>query len=412
MLSMPEFTPQTPESADQQALFELLSRHYDGDLGVAESQRLATLESGHREVSDNFRRQAGAVSCLLKGIPVRSVQRLLFETPEITTPRATPVPDPAILPRRSGAQRVVVGAVTSLLCAGLLLALTQRPDNAGAPLLAQAEKLHGTMEARGGSASPTDSAAMREHGRTIEHGRTMSDAMSLPMAADVPPHALLGAAAIAKTEAAGGTNPEASSALDVQPLIQSDDWNVVVVKIDGKDRDQAMDQIQSIVQKAGLQLKGSAGPDESRWLGVVLTSNVVGREDVVNAMESVGASNGYVTETPPADSQEAMFIAAARESLKHPTRSEWHHGKVFVVLPSSPSVKGNEQIVASNPQVAAAGNASATSPGPAENSAVVAKGSAVKSARISAKAVPAVTLVVFEFSDGEKSGPNNSRQQI
>ena len=129
-------------------------------------------------------------------------------------------------------------------------------------------------------------------------------------------------------------------------------------------------------------------------------------------MESVGASNGYVTETPPADSQEAMFIAAARESLKHPTRSELHHGKVFVVLPSSPSVKGNGPIVASNPQVAAAGNASATSPGPAENSAVVAKGSAVKSARISAKAVPAVTLVVFEFSDAEKSGPNNSRQQI
>jgi hypothetical protein len=406
MLSMPEFTPQTPESLDQQALFELLSRHFDGDLGAAESERLATLESAHREASENFRRQAGVVSCLLKKIPVCSVQKLLFETPVVTTPRATPVPEPAILPRRSGAQRVVVGAVTSLLCAGLLLALNQRPDNAAAPMLAKADRLHGTIEARGGSASPMDSAAM------MEHGRMMSDAMPMPMAADAPPNALLGAAAIANTDAAGGTNTEASSAMDVQPLIQSDDWNVVVVKIDGKDRDQAMDQIQSIVQKAGLQLKGSAGPDESRWMGVVLTSNVVGREDVVNAMESVGASNGYVTETPPADSQEAMFITAARESLKHPTRSELHHGKVFVVLPSSPSVKGDSQTVAPSPQVAAAGNASTTSPGPVENSAVVAEGSAAKSARISAKAVPAVTLVVFEFSDAEKSGPNNSRQQI
>ena len=279
-------------------------------------------------------------------------------------------------------------------------------------MLAKAERLHGTMEARAGSASSMDSAAMMEHGRMLEHGRMMSDAMPMPMVADVPPNALLGAAAIANTDAAGGTNPEASSALDVQPLIQSDDWNVVVVKIDSKDRDQAMDQIQSIVQKAGLQMKGSTGPDESRWLGVVLTSNVAGREDVVNAMESVGASNGYVTQTPPADSQEAMFIAAARESLKHPTRSELHHGKVFVLLPSSPSVKGDDQTVASSQQVAAAGNASATSPGPVENSAVVAKGSAAKSARISAKALPAVTLVVFEFSDAEKSGPNNSRQQI
>ena len=403
---MPEFTPQTPESPDQQALFELLSRHLDGDLGAAESERLTTLESAHREASENFRRQAGVVSCLLKGIPVCSVQTLLFETPVITTPRATPVPDPAILPRRSGAQRVVVGAVTSLLCAGLLLAVNQRPDDAGAPMLAKADRLHGTMEARGESASPMDSGAM------MEQGRIMSDAMSMPMAADVPSNALLGAAAIANTEAAGETNNEAASALDVQPLIQSDDWNVVVVKIDGKDRDQAMDQIQSIVQKAGLQLKGSAGPGESRWLGVVLTSNVVGREDVVNAMESVGASNGYVTETPPADSQEAMFIAAARESLKHPTRSELHHGKVFVVLPSSPSMKVNEQTVAANQQVAAAGSANATSPGPAESSAVDSEGSAAKSARISAQVVPAVTLVVFEFSDAEKSGPNNSRQQI
>ena len=403
---MPEFTPQTPESPDQQALFELLSRHFDGDLGAAETERLATLESAHREASENFRRQAGVVSCLLKGIPVCSVQTLLFETPVITTPRATPVPDPAILPRRSGAQRVVVGAVTSLLCAGLLLALNQRPDDAGAPMLAKADRLHGAMEARGGSGFPMDSAVM------MEQGRIMSDAMSMPMAADVPPNALLGAAAIANTEAAGETKNEAASALDVQPLIQSDDWNVVVVKIDGKDRDQAMDQIQSIVQKAGLQLKGSAGPGESRWLGVVLTSNVVGREDVVNAMESVGASNGYVTETPPVDSQEAMFIAAARESLKHPTRSELHHGKVFVVLPSSPSMKVNEQTVAANQQVAAAGSANATSPGPAESSAVDSEGSAAKSARISAKVVPAVTLVVFEFSDAEKSGPNNSRQQI
>jgi hypothetical protein len=406
MLSMPEFTPQTPESPDQQALFELLSRHYDGDLGAAESERLATLESAHREASENFRRQAGMVSCLLKGIPVCSVQALLFETPVTTTPRATSGPDPAILPRRSGAQRVVVGAVTSLLCAGLLLALNQTPDDAGAPMLAKADRLHGTMEARGGSGSHMDSGSM------MEQGRIMSDAMSMPVAADVPPKALLGAAAIANTEAAGDTNTEASSALDVQPLIQSDDWNVVVVRIDGKDRDQAMDQIQSIVQKAGLQLKGSAGPDESRWLGVVLTSNVVGREDVVNAMESVGASNGYVTETPPADSQEAMFIAAARESLKHPTRSELHHGKVFVVLPLSPLMNGDEQTVAANPQVAATGRANATSPWPVESSAVDSEGSAAKSARISATAVPAVTLVVFEFSDVEKSGPNNSRQQI
>ena len=403
---MPEFSPQTPESPDQPELFELLSRQYDGDLGAAETQRLATLECSHRDAAERFRNQAGVVSCLLKGIPVRSAERVLFETPVTTTPRATPIPDPAVLPRRSGAHRIVVGAVTSLLCAGLLLALTRRPDTADSPMLAKAESLHGTMEARAGNASPSDGGAM------VEDRGVMSDAMPMQMAADVSPNTLPAAAAIANSESDSETNSEDSSASGVQPLIQSDDWNVVVVKIDGKDRDQAMDQIQSIVQKAGLQLKGSTGPDESRWMGVVLTSNVVGREDVVNAMEGVGASNGYVSATPPADSQEAMFIAAARESLKHPTRSELHHGKVFVVLPSTPSVKSEKEMAAANEQVAAAGNASATSPGPVGNSAVAAKGSAAKSAKVSAKAGPAVTLVVFEFSDEEKSGPNNSRQQI
>lgn len=402
---MPEFTIQTPESPDPRELFELLSRQCDGDLGPAESQRLASLECSDRDAAEKYRQQAAAVSSILKNLPVRSVERLLFEAPVILGPQPTPVTDPFIVPRRSGAQRIVVGAVTSLLCAGLLLALNQRPDTAGSPMLAKADSRQGTIEARaGGSFSVAGGAMMR--------GVQMSDATRMQMENHVSPDALLGAPAIVNDETAGGHVTDDASASDIQPLIQSDDWNVLVVKIDGKDRDLAMDQIQSIVQKAGLQLKGSTGADESRWLGVVLTSNVAGREDVVNAMESVGASNGYVTETPAADSQEAMFIAAARESLKHPTRSELHHGKVFVVLPSSPSIRGEKEIAAANDQVVAAGNPSAASSRSVGDSSVVAKGSAAKSAVISAKATPAVTLVVFEFSDGEKSGPNSSGQQI
>lgn len=405
---MSEIPPQTPQSPDRQELLELLSRQFDGDLAAVESQRLALLEASDREAAERFRQQVGLVSCLLKGIPVRSSERLLFEAPGNTTPRATRVPDPAVRPRRSGAQRIVVGTVTSLLCAGLLLAVNRRQDTAESPMLAKVEILHGTMEARGGSPSSFGEAAM------MADGHMVPEAMPMPMASDVPPSVVPDVAAVASAniEAAGGVNSEDSLTADVQPLIQSADWNVVVVKIDGKDRDQAMDQIQSIVQKAGLQLKGSVEPDESRWLGVVLTSNVVGREDVVDAMESVGASNGTVTETPSADSQEAMFIAAARESLKHPTGSELHHGRVFVVLPAAPSTNGEATSIASNEKASAAETSGAVSSETVDNSISSAKGPVAKSARISAKAVPAVTLVVFEFSDAEKSGPNNSRQQI
>ncbi len=195
--------------------------------------------------------------------------------------------------------------------------------------------LRGTMEARGGAVGAEVGVPM------AADVPLLADAMQMKIAADVAPTALMGAAAPENLESSADAL-KGSAEADVQPLIQSDDWNVVVVRIDAEDRDQAMDQIQSIVKKAGLQLKGSAGHDESHWLGVVLASNVAGREEVVNAMggERVGASNGYVTETPPVDSQEAMFIEAARESLKHPTRSELHHGKVLVALPSESSTSG------------------------------------------------------------------------
>ena len=403
---MSEIPPQIPQSPDRQELFELLSRQFDGDLAAAEAQRLAILESSDREAAERFRQQAGLVSCLLKGMSIGSSERLLFEAPGNTNPRATRGPEPVVRPQRSGAQRIVVGAVTSLLCAGLLMAVNRRQDTAESPMLAKLEVLHGTMEARGGSPSSVGEAAM------MADGQMVPEAMAMP--ADVPPGVVPDVAAVANANVAdaGGADSEDSMAADMQPLIQSADWNVVVVKINGKDRDQAMDQIQSIVQKAGLQLKGSAEPDESRWLGVVLTSNVAGHQEVVNAMESVGASNGTVAETPSANSQEAMFIAAARESLMHPTGSELHHGKVFVVLPSAPVAKGEANSIASNEKASAVKTPGAASSELVDNSISSAKGRVAKSARISTRAVPAVTLVVFEFSDAEKSGPNNSRQQI
>lgn len=347
-------------------LFQLLSRQHDGDVLGEEARLLAALELAHPKAAEKFRRKAELLSCLLKEIPAYSIDRVLVEIPAQGIAETIVIPSSTVAPQRSGSQRVVVGVVTSLLCAGLLFAFMRPSDSKRTPVLAKAELRRGPEEAR------------PKNGSSEEVGAIADD----------------------------------SSEPDIQPLIHSDNWNVVVVRIDGKDRDLAMDQIQSIVQKAGLQLKGSTGHDESRWLGVVLTSNVAGREDVVNAMEGVGASNGYVAKAPPADSQEAMFVAAARESLKHPTRSELHHGKVFVVLPSSPSVKGEELIAGAGPEVAPAGNASAPLPARIEKSGSAAKGSASDLAKISPGMVPVVTLVVFEFSEGEKSGPNNSGQQI
>ena len=401
--SMSESPSESSKSADLQELFELLSQRQDGDLNGEETQRLAILEFTHSDAAAAFRRKAGELSCLLKQIPVCSVERLLFELPATRSPRAVVIPEPMKGPHRSGSQRVVVGAVTSLLCAGLLFALMRKTETTDSALMAKAEVLHGTMEARGGIGGALVAA----------NEPLVANSMQMKVATDMRPDLLNAAAAPANLMAANEAISESSSEADVQPLIQSEDWNVVVVRIDAADRDQAMDQIQSIVRKAGLQLKGSVGHEESRWLGVVLTSNVAGREDVVSAMEGVGTSNGYVTETPPVDSQEALFIAAARESLKHPTRSELHYGKVFVALPSASSTMRT----AEGPVVAATeepegGNPNSVSHEPLALPSAAVGGFAAGSAKVSAKAVPDVTLVVFEFSDGEKSGPNSSGQQI
>ena len=403
---MSESASESPKSSDLQELFELLSRQLDEDLGGEDSQRLAILQAVHANAATEFRRQIGELSGRLKQVPVCSVGRLLFETPPLTRPQAIVVPEASDGPRRSGSQRLVVGAVTSLLCAGLLFALIRRVEKTDTALLAQSEVLHGTIAARGGIGGAGGVSPMAADFPPV------AEAIQMKTATDLSPSILMGAAAPADSKVSVEAIPESGSEPDVQPLIQSDDWNVVVVRIDAKDRDHAMDQIQSIAKKAGLQLKGAAGPDESRWMGVVLSSNVAGREEVVNAMEGVGASNGYATETPPVDSEGAMFIAAARESLKHPTRSELHYGKVFVALPSPSTVDKEKRVVVAASEKPESGSSETTTTEQSALPSVATEDPASRSAKVSAKAVPDVTLVVFEFSDGEKSGPNSSGQQI
>ena len=403
---MSESASESPKSSDLQELFELLSRQLDEDLSGKDAQRLAILQAVHANAATEFRRQIGELSGRLKQVPVCSVGRLLFETPPLTRPQAIVVPEASDGPRRSGSQRLVVGAVTSLLCAGLLFALIRRVEKTDTALLAQSEVLHGTIAARGGIGGAGGVSPMAADFPPV------SEAIQMKTATDLSPNILMGAAAPADSKVSVEAIPESGSEPDVQPLIQSDDWNVVVVRIDAKDRDHAMDQIQSIAKKAGLQLKGAAGPDESRWMGVVLSSNVAGREEVVNAMEGVGASNGYATETPPVDSEGAMFIAAARESLKHPTRSELHHGKVFVALPSPSAVDNEKRVVVAASEKPDSGSSETTTTEQSTLPSVATEDPASRSAKVSAKAVPDVTLVVFEFSDGEKSGPNSSGQQI
>jgi len=193
----------------------------------------------------------------------------------------------------------------------------------------------------------------------------------------------------------------------ITPLVQSDNWNVVVVKVNSQDRDQAMDRIASIVKEHGLRLQRSAGKDRPEWLGVVLTSADGASEEVVTAMEK-----GLSESTTVRDSAEShmspeatsKIIAAVRESLRYPTRSELHHGRIFVALPTAPLMASSARSAGTlepSPTAAAqnrVGEAKTSSEAVADkktSEAAFAKSAATDASQVTP---PMVTLVVFEFS--------------
>jgi hypothetical protein len=84
---------------------------------------------------------------------------------------------------------------------------------------------------------------------------------------------------------------------------------------------------------------------------------------------------------------------------------------VFVALPSSSVTEKEKRIVAAA-EKADFGNSESTNTTQSDLPSAAVEDSATRSAKVSANAIPNVTLVVFEFSSGEKSGPNSSGQQI
>ena len=225
-------------------------------------------------------------------------------------------------------------------------------------------------------------------------------------------------AVVASTDAAGDLAkaiPEDSVVADLtevelQPLLSSENWNIVVVRVDSKDRAQAMQQIESIANNHGLQLDKSRGSDKADWLGVVLTSAVVDRDDVVNEMEqglgrvSDGSDSPLIGDVDRRD-----VVNAVRKSFESPTQSELHHGRIFLALPVLDNSPGRSSEVP-NQELLADAKAS-----PQRTLAVPEVGE--RSAKVMADSfampvLPAaedsVTLVVFEFvSDGP-----NSNQKI
>lgn len=399
----------------------LVSRVMDERLSVAEESELTRLEAIYPQELKSFRSQCQQIRTTMRLLPVTPVGSSLFVQPpadaksvssagavstaavelEIHKPR--PFEEPKT---RSGAQRLVVGIVTSVLCGVLFLSLNRSPDDAAStPMMAELSPLSSENSLAPDRPFSLETSDEMMVGRISGAAAPLeSPAATAPvMEADMP--TLL-------AENSGASEDDIS----IAPLIQSDNWNVVVVKVDGHDRDMAMDRIQAIVKEHGLRLQKSAGQDQSEWLGVVLTSAVDQHSEVLTAMErdlgeqspAKGAADSKV-----AESTSLEIIAAVRESLRYPTRSELHHGRIFVALPTQQETKlalGDrfEESKTQNADVAPSAARAKEDHSLQKRTAKASELALVKpevarqddktAATVNAQQVPAVvTLVVFEF---------------
>lgn len=127
----------------------------------------------------------------------------------------------------------------------------------------------------------------------------------------------------------------------------NDSWNVVVVQMHDRDRSRAMKKVQSVVRSHGFEFARSAGEEMPKWLGVVLSANESESRALINDIRK-SVAEGSVEHDPlrVAESSREELIAAVRESLRYPTQSELHHGKVYLALPDLDRMATDDLLIA------------------------------------------------------------------
>jgi len=189
---------------------------------------------------------------------------------------------------------------------------------------------------------------------------------------------------------------------ELRPFLETDDWRIVVVKVNSKDREEVMHDIEALVAKNGMDIRQVAGNnDHDPRFGILCTSAGVDDKALVeNVLSQTDAQATDWNAQSVAESTRESVIRRVQESMKIPTHSEMHFGQIYVTLPKS-----------TNPRAAKVHVAVADQPVVAKNSAIAE--SAIPSASIGktiepigtvdamTSAVKVPVLVVFEFASEE-----------
>jgi len=298
-----------PNSAplDTESLHFLLSRQFDGDLTEAEASELAA--SPETSAGQIFYAAISDVRDRMKAIPVRPVAASFADSVlgEIgSQAKAVQVPPIGIASemRRGWIARSIV-AVSVAACV-LIVFVALKPHSPGQ----QAISTH----------RPAPDTAM-----PIPISRADAESESAASMAD---------ADVAKVQES--TEQQA----ELQPFLDSDDWQIVVVKVNSKDRETVMRDIEALVARQGMNLRSVVDSDnyDSRF-GVLLTSVGIDEKEFVESVLSEGETRtaDWDADSVATSSREDL-IARMQESMKTPTHSELHFGQIYLALPKVAAV--------------------------------------------------------------------------
>lgn len=299
---------------------ELCSGFVDGELSELELSAFNVLLSGDGGGGDarirQFEQECRWVGNALRAIPASKPGSQIIEAVRELS-AAELVPTANIAKRAHWPQRLSTAktlAVTTLAAVAMLLVVASQRNFNGPQ---RSESL--VADASRNSAAP-DSAAR------IETGAVGNSVFAVP-------------GPVVKTDDQAATVESTELAATV--LSQGEDWQILVVRVSAANRDAVMKQIEDVAVSTGLRMESVdhsvsvlTDVDPASRMGIMLTS---GRPEANAFVDSVTHSAIIQSsEWNPAEiakMDRRSLIAAIRESMKTPSKSELHFGEVFLALP-------------------------------------------------------------------------------
>ncbi len=293
--------------ADTERLCFLLSSQFDGDLTEAESSELAALPE--TSAGQAFYSVISDVRDRLKAIPVRPVTEPFTDSvlaaigSQNKVSQAQPIGIAAEMQRGWIARSIV--AVSIAACV-LFVFVALKP--------------HSPEQQAISTFSPATDAAMSRDGAESE---------------------FMGAAKADADVDVAEVQESTEQQTELQPFLDSADWQIVVVKVNSKDRETVMRDIEALVAWQGMNLRSVVESDkhDSRF-GVLLTSAGIDEKEFLQGVLSDGETRLADWDADSVDtSSRANIIAQMQESLKTPTFSELHFGQIYLALPKTAVVE-------------------------------------------------------------------------